>query len=496
MPNFFKNFFTDVLIYSIGNFINKLTSFILLPLLTYVLTPKEYGLLSLILTTVSLFVVIFSRGLDNAATFYYYKTNNEKLRGQILYTKLWIRIILCSPIVIICLFSKYFSVLLFASKDYQLTIIIACILVITESFINEQKHLLRLVNKPKLFNYLNIGNAFIYLILTSVFLLVFKWNIRGILISGVLSGSVMFVYSLFYISKDYYDRHFKISIAKMLTIYGAPIILIAITNWLYQWSDKYLINYFAGLKDVGLYAVANTLSQPVIFINIAFQLSYLPFFWKSYNNDKSINKAESKLFVEKIFNIYFVIVCMIAIIISIFGKEITSLFTNHKYIDAYKAIVFLIFAYVLDYAKQLLIVGIFIHKKHKYNFLFILISLIVNLTLNFYFIPKYGFVGAAITTLIAAFINIALVYAYTQRLFKVNINIWSIAVFFITTLLMAFMFTILKTSWNIYILILFKILSIAICFVFAIILEIISWKDLLEVHNQIIKFIKSSLKKA
>lgn len=493
MSKLMKSFFSDVVIYGFGNLLKKLSAFILLPILTYYLTPNEYGTLSLILTSVTLFVIVFSSGLDNASTFYYYKTNNNILKGQILYTKLLLRIIITIPLLFICLFSEFFSQVFFHNSAYQLTIILACFLIFIETLISEQKHLYRLINKPKLYNILNIGNAFTYLILTSLFVIVFGLNINGVLMSGVLSGFILFAFSFSTISKSHYDRHFKLSIAKLLFFYGFPLIMVAVTNWLFKWSDKYLIGYFVGLKDVGLYAVANALAQPVIFIILAFQLSYLPFFWKTYNHDTSANKIDSKTFVEKTFKLYFVLICILAMFISVFAKEITSLITNHKYFEAHKALVFIAFAFVLDFAKRILMVGIFIHKKQKYNFLFLLISLIINIALNIYFIPHYGFVGAALTTLISFAINFMLIYFYTQKLFKVDVNIWSIIVFFVSCFLIAYIFTILKMPWNIYISIIFRILSIASCFILALFLEIITINDLTKSFNYFSTIVKSKI---
>lgn len=496
MSKLLKSFFSDVVIYSIGNLLKKLSAFILLPILTYYLSPKEYGTLSLILTSITLFIIVFSSGLDNASTFYYYKAKSSKLKGQILYTKLILRIILTIPLIFICLFSEFFSQLFFQNPAYQLTIILACFLIFIETLISEQKHLYRLINKPKLYNILNIGNAFAYLILTSLFVIVFGLSINGVLMSGVLSGLILFAFSLSTLSKSHYDKQFRPSVAKMLFFYGFPLIMVAITNWLFKWSDKFFIGYFVGMRDVGLYAVANALAQPVLFIILAFQLSYLPFFWKTYNHDVSENKKESKKFVEKTFKLYFVLICTLAMTISVFAKEITSIITNNNYFDAYKALVFLAFAFALDFAKRILMVGIFIHKKQKFNFLFLLISLIINVVLNLYFIPHYGFVGAAFTTLISFAINFILIYFYTQKLFKVDVNIWSIIVFFISAFLIAFMFTILKMPWNIYISIIFRILSIASCFVLALFLEIITLKDISKSFNHFSQIIKSKIKKS
>ncbi|MBE3088761.1 MAG: polysaccharide biosynthesis C-terminal domain-containing protein [Actinobacteria bacterium] len=71
-------------------------------------------------------------------------------------------------------------------------------------------------------------------------------------------------------------------------------------------------------------------------------------------------------------------------------------------------------------ATNLLGVTIIMKEKTGKMFLFISIPVLVNIGLNFIFIPKYGMYGAAVTTLLSYILQFIMIFAYTQKLVFIN----------------------------------------------------------------------------
>ena len=72
--------------YGAGHILTRLITFLLLPVFTNILTPFEYGIISLVYTFIGFWVVILHFGLD-AALLKYYKSENTLEKKQLLTNK-------------------------------------------------------------------------------------------------------------------------------------------------------------------------------------------------------------------------------------------------------------------------------------------------------------------------------------------------------------------------------------------------------------------------
>ena len=79
--------------------------------------------------------------------------------------------------------------------------------------------------------------------------------------------------------------------------------------------------------------------------------------------------------------------------------------------------------------------GLEYRNKTKTMFIYVIICTIVKIILNFLFIPHYGFIAAAITTLVAFLIYPVLVYFGTKNDIKWNIPWVTIAKSFIASII-------------------------------------------------------------
>ena len=60
-----KNLSIDTLIYGFGNVFTRLITFLLLPLYTNILTPSEYGIITIIYVFMGFMNIIYHYGLDS-----------------------------------------------------------------------------------------------------------------------------------------------------------------------------------------------------------------------------------------------------------------------------------------------------------------------------------------------------------------------------------------------------------------------------------------------
>ena len=93
MTNTIKHLTKETAIYGVGNVITRLITFLLLPILTNLLSPKEYGQITLIYVFLGFMNIIYHYGLDIAFMRNYSKlpSNNEK--KQLFSTSFWLGVL-------------------------------------------------------------------------------------------------------------------------------------------------------------------------------------------------------------------------------------------------------------------------------------------------------------------------------------------------------------------------------------------------------------------
>jgi len=138
-----KEFGKDVLVYGLGNGIKKFIGLFLLPFYTRALTPADYGILDTLSTGIFLVTAFLNLGLDSAAGFYFFRTEDENEKGEILYTKFIIHLFSVIPIIAIIIFAQHISNILFSNEKYTSLIIITALLIPVNLLLNEQSHIFR-----------------------------------------------------------------------------------------------------------------------------------------------------------------------------------------------------------------------------------------------------------------------------------------------------------------------------------------------------------------
>ena len=94
-----------------------------------------------------------------------------------------------------------------------------------------------------------------------------------------------------------------------------------------------------------------------------------------------------------------------------------QLMTSAEYATAYKPMRDMMFSQIIYGISTITGYGIFFAKKSQYSLFSTVAGATVNLILNFIFIPQYGIVAAAATTLIGYLIMFGISYFFSRKLY-------------------------------------------------------------------------------
>ena len=208
----------------------------------------------------------------------------------------------------------------------------------------------------------------------------------------------------------------KINIVLLVKMYKESIYLWLgfLGSLVYTQMDKLMLGGMLGNKAVGVYSVAVTLSQFLAIIIFPIQVSIYPKMLELYKK----NKKEYYIFYQKC-NILITQFYLITSILSIFVvKALFLKIYSFEYVDAisiYSVLTVSVF-FKANGALQTGHVTIRnIAKKVVYK---TFSGLIINMVLNYFFIKKFGIIGAALATAITNFITLFLLDFFIKEYYR------------------------------------------------------------------------------
>ena len=190
--------------------------------------------------------------------------------------------------------------------------------------------------------------------------------------------------------------------------------------------------------------------------------------------------------------LFLFVTIMVASFLSIFGVEIINIVTTSAYVLGALAIPFLTFTAIFNQAFQITTLGIALKEKTWYYTIIIVITAVFNVGINFWLIPKYGFVGAGLATLLSYVLYWALAFGLSQKFFKVDHNLIKIFFFIITAFCVSFGVPYLQLNHNIHIHFLLKSGIMFALVLMSFVLRIIKYQ---EVINYLKSFRKNNTDK-
>ncbi len=424
MLNQLRSLAKSTVIYSFGNVSTKLVGFILLPILTNpsYLSIDSYGLLGLFEGIVQLFIAVFGLGLYNGLFRWFYEDKSKQ--GILTFTILGFVILISGLGVFIGLIGQdFFTALLF--KDpvfkpayewmlYSAALQTVAVLPVT---------LMRIKNDAKLFSITSIIRLLIVLVTTLYTLIVLESGLVGVFQAQVLGQIVFLMISLPYIVKRI-DFGFDQRVVNVILSYSIPIMMSSSLGILINFVDRFIINSFSGLEEVGIYALAVKLSNFIkVFVISTVSLSLTPILFKK------INERDHKRFYSKTMTYYGYGILLVIMLVSMFSYEVIKVFTGSKaYWEAYLLVPVLSLSLYFVALKTIGLMGLHISKKMWYLTFLSVTILVLNIALNIFLIPLLGSIGAAYAYLFCQALLFFVGYLIAQKLYHIPFELSKIIV--------------------------------------------------------------------
>ena len=403
-------------IYALGSAIQSLVGFLLIPLYTRFLNPSDYGRLEICNTLLLMLTVILSLGLASALIKVHERDCQTEEEKKKMIGTVFLFLI---PEVLIFLTLLYFfspnlAFIFLKGKEFTSLIKLILITSIFAIFLSICFSTLRAKEKSKLYTTLYLLRFVFTLGLNIWFVVGLRLGVLGILLGNLIAQAGI---SLLFIPQvvKYTQLTFSKPLFKKLLAFGLPIVPASMAMWFMDLSDRHFLRFYSTMNEVGLYSLGYKIALAVSILLVwPFQLAWPTVFFSV------AKRPDTKKIYAKVLTYFLFVACFLALILSIFGKQIIELMTTKKFFSAYKVIPLVSFAYVLYGVHYIVVPGLHLKEKTKYYPLLITIPALANIGLNFYFVPKYGMMGAAGTTLTCFVLMAIITYLLSNHFYPVK----------------------------------------------------------------------------
>jgi O-antigen/teichoic acid export membrane protein len=248
-------------------------------------------------------------------------------------------------------------------------------------------------------------------------LVVLNTGIIGLFVAQLFTTLLFGFASLFFIYRNY-GFYFKLNELKVALKYAVPLVPHSLSGWTLDLVDRLFINNLKSTASVGIYNIGYSISQVLSFMVSAVHQAFNPWFMENLAKDEYSKKIPKV--IELIISVY----CLIALGISLFGKEILGLFIQKNFSEAWTVIPFISFSYVFVGLYYFMGYSImFDVRKSKFINVPTFLSAIVSIILNIFLIPVWGIMGAGVSTLSTYFISSLISYFVAMRVGIMSISI-------------------------------------------------------------------------
>lgn len=384
--NFVKNIFSVLNYKIVIYFVSMLSSVYI----ARVLGPEGKGIFAIITNIIAMGVQFENMGVYSANTYYISKDikNAEKCYGNAI-----ILTTVCFIINTILVFAMRYVM---PASDIQYGYVALAIFMIAINLLMlMQKNFMIALGAIKKYNFMEIFDncgCFILVLIASLFISI---DVNVIVVSLSLSNILLVILGCFLIHKSHIVPHFSIHYFKKFLPYGIKNYIAALMAYLALRIDVFMIKYFMGDYEVGLYSLAANMGE--LFFMVSSSISLLLFPHLCTMTDF---KEKIKFFKKVYMRVFFLSIGLISLYFICAGFVVKLLY-GIQYADAIPAL-------------RVILPGIFFWSVSQYFYSFFTsenhigptifaptIGCFINITLNLYLIPRYGIIGAAIATTIS-----------------------------------------------------------------------------------------------
>lgn len=437
----YKTLLINIGLFTLNTISTKLITFLLVPLYTFFLTTKDYGITDMSLTVVSLVAPIVTLSIGDAVTRYIIDDFDDRKRYITL--GFWVTVFGC---VVMFLLLPILELPMFGGLGRYKYLYICYF--ISSSFNGFMANVARGLNYIKLITWVSIVSSIVSASTAGILIGLCGWKVNGYFVSLILGGTVSVVLYLIcgkmwryiQIPRDGKDR----SYLRAMLRYSIPLMPNSIFWWMGTSVNRFFITSMLGIGASGLFAAASKIPNMMNLVSSTFWQAWSLSAFQQYKQEDT-DRFYSNVFV--VFRSFCFIAASVLILVS---PWLASILLQKEFYNAWYIIPILVLGFLLNVFAGFYGTVFTAGMKTKYLLTSTMSAAVVVVVLTWVLIPPLGLQGAA-WAIVGSNLVMYLMRVFDSRKFiAIKVNWTTTIINFMLIILQVFIMALQQKTYSLF----------------------------------------------
>jgi O-antigen/teichoic acid export membrane protein len=416
----------NITVYGLGDVAVSIVNFALLGLYVKYFDAADYGVIGMLGGLEVLAKIAFRFGLDGSFMRLFYDDDRPEARRRLASTIFFFLLALNGTVVIaLMIAAPALSAWLLGSDIYAAAMRLMFVNTFAIGFTFIPFHVLRMERKSITFSAITLARAVLTIGVRLILVVQFGMGVTGLYLADVLvTVGVLSVLTRWF--APLIAPMFSRTVLREALRFGLPRVPHAAAQQVTAVGDKFLLQRFVSLENVGIYSLAVSFGLVQKLFLSAFESAWAPFYYAT------IREPDAPRIFATVTTYGIAVLALLTAGLSAVGRHAAQAMT-HGYMmapedprwdDVAVVIAFTALGVFLQGVYLLTSIGLNITKQTRYYPLATVSAAATNITLNLLLIPRYGIIGAAWANGAGYAVQATLGYVFSQRVYPIAYE-WS-----------------------------------------------------------------------
>jgi O-antigen/teichoic acid export membrane protein len=400
-------------VYGLGGLVSRILATLLLPLYTHYLPPGSYGRVEIVTAATAVLAILLQLGISSAFFRFYFDAKEDAERLVVIRTSFWFTMAMSTlGLGLGVVFATPIGHVLGLGHDPSL-VRAGAVGLWAQTNYQQLTALFRVEERSVQYAIASVANVLITVAAMVLFVAYFHWGAVGLVVGNFTGTLVVYVVLLGY-RYEQLGAQFDTQLFRKMQHFGMPLVPSALALWTINFVDREFVSWYKGNAEVGVYSAAVKIASLITFVMVAFRTAW-PAFAYSIEDD-----SEAKRTYSFVLTYLLAFTSWAALALGALAPWWVRLLTDPRYQRAEKGVALLAFAGAVYAGYVVLAIGSGRARKTQWNWAVTGAGAAVNVGLNFWLVPRWGMVGAAVSTVVAYVVLFAGMALYAQHVYPVR----------------------------------------------------------------------------
>ena len=384
-----KTLLGDTFIYTGANILNAGIPFLLLPVLTRVLSPADYGIVAMFGIVVSIMGAFTGLSVHGAVGVRYFQLDRERMP---LYVGACLAILAVSSAAVLCVVAAgrpWLELITHVPGDWML---VAVLVSSAQFVINIRLSLWQVQHKAIRYGAFQISQSLLNAGLSLLLVLGLGMAWKGRALGQAVAVTAFMLVALFLLLRQAEaSRPTTMDDARDALKFGVPLIPHVIGGLMIATTDRFMITNLLDVAQAGIYVVALQLGMVLGLLTDSFNRAYAPYLMGALVKE---DPARDRKIVRGTY-VYFIAVTLAALALGVTAPELMSIVVGERFRSAAGAVLYVAMGYAFEGMYYMVTIYVFFTSKTGYLAVVTFASGVFNIIATYILIKVNGVLGAA-----------------------------------------------------------------------------------------------------